>query len=191
MVEGLLLQDGTRLFDLQHERRFLALARVDWQACSVIRVALVSLRKLVTMSWAAGPVCAGHIGSSRNQDTQRDSFAVGRVCGYTSCGTAASRPVLRGGMPLGCTFASGISLHESTATNHIAAVRVRCCCWRSRAIRRWQCAAARAEYGGPLCGGRSGGAAARAALGVCPVAGNWAHPQDAGTPYLHRPQHPG
>lgn len=31
MVEGLLLQDGTRLFDLQHERRFLALARVDWQ----------------------------------------------------------------------------------------------------------------------------------------------------------------
>ena len=32
MVEGLLLQDGTRLFDLQHERRFLALPRVDWQA---------------------------------------------------------------------------------------------------------------------------------------------------------------
>ncbi|CAK9105380.1 unnamed protein product, partial [Durusdinium trenchii] len=31
MVEGLLLQDGTRLFDLPHERRFLALPRVDWQ----------------------------------------------------------------------------------------------------------------------------------------------------------------
>ena len=102
MVEGLLLQDGTRLFDLQHERRFLALARVDWQACSVVRVSLQ--QHLVTMTWTAGPVVsAGHIGSSRNQDSQRDPFAVGRVCSYTSCGTAASRPVLRGGMPLGCT----------------------------------------------------------------------------------------
>lgn len=35
MVEGLLLQDGTRLFDLPHERRFLALPRVDWQVQSV------------------------------------------------------------------------------------------------------------------------------------------------------------
>ncbi|CAJ1416044.1 unnamed protein product [Effrenium voratum] len=31
MMEGILLQDGTRLFDLPHDRRFLALPRVDWQ----------------------------------------------------------------------------------------------------------------------------------------------------------------
>ena len=40
MVEGLLLQDGTRLFDLPHERRFLALPRVDWQ----VRIGLLRPR---------------------------------------------------------------------------------------------------------------------------------------------------
>ena len=52
MVEGLLLQDGTRLFDLPHDRRFLALPRVDWQAGQCIRGAFAVEKSLVREPWA-------------------------------------------------------------------------------------------------------------------------------------------